>query len=60
MHADDSVTTLLRQAGPAAREIILGANPQMFRSLSPYSGFGFKSMPQRVYAIDYAPSFFES
>ena len=38
IHADDSEFTLLRQAGPAARQILLRANHQIFRSLSPYSG----------------------
>ena len=42
IHADDS-EFLLGQAGPAARQIILRANHQLFHSLSRYSGFDFEN-----------------
>ena len=43
IHADDSEFTLLGQAGPAARKIIIRANHQLFPSLSRYSGFDFEN-----------------
>ena len=43
IHADDSDFTLIGQAGPAARKVILRANHQLFPSLSPYSGFDFEN-----------------
>ena len=49
IHADDSEFTLLGQAGPAARKIILGANHQLFPSLSRYSGIDFKNyLPRKL------------
>ena len=44
IHADDSEFTLLGQAGPAARQILLRANHQIFLSLSPYSGHGSETL----------------